>query len=91
MVQKGNQLWQLVKQAGKPFDIGPGYPNPSERTESGLINWGVDTDDQTNPFEVRLGGFVDLDVDDDVIGIKALRNIIEQGVKRHQLGIMLGR
>ena len=30
---KGDQLWQLVKEAGKPFDIGPGYPNPSERTE----------------------------------------------------------
>jgi len=35
--RKGNQLWQLVKEAGRPFDIGPGYPNPSERTESG---WG---------------------------------------------------
>ncbi len=86
---KGDRLWQLVKEAGKPFDIGPGYPNPSERTESGLLNWGIDTDETTNPFEVRLGKFVDLDIADDVIGVQALRRIKAEGVKRHQLGILL--
>ena len=86
---KGNHLWQLVKEAGHRFDIGPGYPNPSERTESGLLNWGVDTDDATNPFEVRLERFVDLDVDNDVIGVRALRRIKADGFKRHQLGIVL--
>ncbi|MEM7314650.1 MAG: glycine cleavage T C-terminal barrel domain-containing protein [Planctomycetota bacterium] len=86
---KGNQLWQLVKEAGKPFDIGPGYPNPTERTESGLLNWGVDTDENTNPFEVRMSKFVDLDISDDVIGIQALRLIKSKGVKRQQLGIIL--
>lgn len=86
---KGNQLWDIVKEAGQPFDIGPGYPNPSERTESGLLNWGIDTDDETNPFEVRLERFVDLDIRDDVIGINALREIKKAGVKRHQLGVIL--
>ncbi|WP_420334465.1 glycine cleavage T C-terminal barrel domain-containing protein [Roseibium sp.] len=87
---KGDRLWQIVREAGKPFGIGPGYPNPSERTESGLLNFGTDTDETTNPFEVRLEKFVDLCVEDDVIGIKALRHIRDDGVKRHQLGIMLG-
>lgn len=87
--RKGNQLWQIVKEAGKPFDIGPGYPNPSERTESGLLNYGTDTDDTTNPFEVRMGRFVDLDVSDEVIGVAALRKIKADGVKRHQLGVVL--
>jgi aminomethyltransferase len=86
---QGDRLWQIVKEAGKPFDIGPGYPNPSERTESGLLNYGTDTDDDTNPFEVRMGKFVDLDVADDVIGVAALRKIKAEGVKRHQLGIIL--
>lgn len=86
---KGDQLWQLVKEAGKPFDIGPGYPNPAERTESGLLNWGVDTDEATNPFEVRLDKFLDLEIAENVIGIEALRRIKEQGAKRHQLGIAL--
>ncbi len=86
---KGDRLWQIVKEAGKPFDIGPGYPNPAERTESGLLNYGTDTDDWTNPFEVRMGKFVSLGLDDDVIGINALRRITQAGVKRHQLGIIL--
>lgn len=86
---KGDDLWRIVKDAGTQFDIGPGYPNPSERTESGLLNYGTDTDDSTNPFEVRMGKFIDLDVSDDVIGVKALRKIKQGGVKRHQLGIVL--
>ncbi len=86
---KGDRLWQIVKEAGKPFDIGPGSPNPSERTESGLLNWGVDTDERTNPLEVRLEKFVDLDVSDEVIGVQALRQIKAEGVKRHQLGVEL--
>ena len=86
---KGTELWNLVKEAGKPWDIGPGNPNLCERIESGLLSWGGDTDDATNPFEVRLGKYIDLDVADDVIGIKALRRIHDQGPKRHQLGIIL--
>ena len=86
---KGDRLWNLVKEAGQPFDIGPGYPNPSERTESGLLNWDVDTDVETNPFEVRMERFVDLDVPDDVIGVRALRQLKANGIKRHQLGIIL--
>ena len=86
---KGDQLWQIVKEAGKPYGIAPGTPNAIERIESGLLSWGGDTDDQTNPFEVRMGQYVDLDVDGDVIGIKALRQIAEEGPKRHLLGIQL--
>ena len=86
---KGNELWELVKEAGKPWGIGPGYPNTTERIESGLLSWGGDTDDNTNPYEVRLGKYVDLDVPDDVIGIDALRQIKQVGPTRHQLGIIL--
>lgn len=86
---KGTQLWNLVREAGKPWDIGPGNPNACERIESGLLSWGGDTDDTTNPFEVRMGKYVDLDVPDDVVGIKALRTISKAGPKRHQLGLIL--
>jgi aminomethyltransferase len=86
---KGTELWQIVKEAGQPFGIGPGNPNPTERIESGLLSWGGDTDDHTNPFEVRMGQYVDLDVADDVVGIQALRRIAAEGPKRHLLGIQL--
>jgi glycine cleavage system aminomethyltransferase T len=86
---QGTRLWNLVKEAGKPWDIGPGNPNFCERVESGLLSYGGDTDDRTNPFEVRMGKFVDLHVPDEVIGIQALREIHRVGPTRHQLGVTL--
>jgi aminomethyltransferase len=86
---QGTKLWNLVKEAGQPWGIGPGNPNWSERVESGLISFGGDTDGQTNPFEVRMGKYVDLHVPDDTVGIQALRRIAEEGPKRHSLGIIL--
>jgi aminomethyltransferase len=86
---QGTRLWNIVREAGKPWDIGPGNPNFCERVESGLLSYGGDTDEATNPFEVRMGKYVDLQVPDDVIGIKALRRIHAAGVRRHQLGVVL--
>ncbi len=86
---KGTQLWNLVREAGKQWDIGPGNPDSCERIESGLLSWGGDTDDTTNPFEVGMKPYVDLHVADDVVGIKALREIDMRGVVRHQLGVVL--
>ncbi len=86
---KGTALWNIVREAGGPWDIGPGTPNHAERIESGLLSWGGDTDDRTNPFEVRMERYVDLDVPDDVVGIGALRRIRSQGPARHQLGLIL--
>ena len=86
---KGTELWNIFKEAGRPWGIGPGAPATAERTESGLLSVGGDTDDDTNPFEVRLGNYVDLDVHDGVIGIAALREIEAIEPERHQLGIIL--
>jgi len=86
--QFGTRLWDLMMEAGTEHDIGPGYPNPMERIESGLLSFGSDTDAQTNPFEVRLGRYVSLDKADSAIGIEALRRIHAEGPKRHQLGVL---
>ena len=86
---KGTQLWNIFKEAGQPYGIGPGAPATAERTESGLVSIAGDTDEHTNPFEIRLGKYVDLYVRDDVIGILALRKISSEGPKRQQLGLKL--
>lgn len=83
---RGVDLWHRVRAAGRPFDIGPGAPNPAERIESGLLSWGGDTDDATTPFEVRMSRYVHLDAPAEVVGIDALRRIARAGPARHQLG-----
>jgi glycine cleavage system aminomethyltransferase T len=85
---QGTALWNIFKEAGAQFGIGPGNPNLCERIESGLISFGGDTDALTNPFEVRMGKYVDLDVPDDTIGIQALRRLSAEGPKRHLLGLV---
>jgi glycine cleavage system aminomethyltransferase T len=86
---QGTRLWNIFKEAGQPWSIGPGAPATAERTESGLVSVGGDTDEHTNPFEVRMEPYVSLDVPDDTLGIQALRQIKAEGPKRHQLGLIL--
>ena len=38
---------------------------------------------------MRLGKYIDLDMADDVVGIKALRRIAAEGPRRRQLGLVL--
>ena len=87
---RGGELWDLVKEAGKPFDIGPGCPNYIERLESGLLSYGADTDDQTTPYEVGLGKFVSLDREDDFVGKEALKRLNDEGPRRKFVGFRIG-
>ena len=86
---RGRELWNIFREAGQPFGIGPGAPTTPERTESGFVSVGGDTDDWTSPFDVRMDRFVDLDVPDDTIGVERLRRIQAEGPARRQWGIRL--
>ncbi|XDZ65240.1 glycine cleavage T C-terminal barrel domain-containing protein [Alphaproteobacteria bacterium LSUCC0684] len=86
---KGDALWAKVAEAGQPFGIGPGAPNYIERVESGLISVGADTDDHSNPFEMGLGKFIDLEQEVDFIGKEALRKITAEGPKRRFCGVIM--
>ena len=86
---RGEELWNLVAEAGKPYGIGPGTPNYVERVESGLISYGADTDDMSNPFEYGLGKFMDVDQEGDFAGKEALRFIRDAGVTRRFMGLLI--
>lgn len=83
----GDQLWEIVMEAGKPYDIKPATPSPIERVESGLLNYWEDITELTNPFEVGLGKFVDLDQEVEYIGKEALAKIKAAGIKRKLVGL----
>ena len=83
----GDQLWEIVMEAGKPYDIQPSTPSSIERVESGLLNYWEDVTEETNPYEVGLGKFVDLDQEVDFIGKEALKKINASGIKRKLVGL----
>jgi aminomethyltransferase len=81
-------LWRAVAEAGRPFDIGPGAPNPSERIEDVLLSYGTDTGYDADPLEVGLGPLVDLD-GPDFVGRDALRDVRHRGPRRQLLGAVI--
>lgn len=85
--QYGDQLWEIIMDAGKPYNIQPGTPCWIERIESGLLNYWEDVTDSTNPYEVGMGRFVDLDQDVDFVGKEALKKINAEGIKRKLVGL----
>jgi aminomethyltransferase len=86
---RGYDLWEKVFQAGQPYNIGPGTPNYVERIESGLVSYGADTDNKTNPFELGMDRFVDVDQNHDFVGKDALIEIKKLGVKRRFMGFVI--
>ena len=86
---RGDELWALVAEAGEPYGIGPGTPNYIERVESGLISYGADTDDASNPFELGLGRFIDIDQPHDFVGKQALKALRAAGVTRRFMGLLI--
>ena len=83
----GDQLWEIVMEAGRPYNIKPATPSSIERVESGLLNYWEDMTEHTNPYEVGLGKFVDLDQEVDFIGKEALKRIKAAGIKRKLVGL----
>jgi len=49
------------------------------------LSYGGDKGDTTKPYEVQLGNYVNLDLPDSVIGLKALRDIHKSGSERPNL------
>ena len=70
--RKGADLWDLIWNAGKNFDIRAGGPNNVERMEKLLFSWGSDADLDCDPFQCAIGHYVDLGVEHDFIGKEAL-------------------
>ena len=84
---RGDELWEKVMAAGKPFHIAPTGPSDIRRVEAGILNHGIDITLDTNPYEVDLDRLVNLDQEADFIGKEALKKIKAEGVKRKLVGV----
>ena len=83
---KGDELWEILWQAGQELNISPGSPNIILRLEGGILSYLADIDRTNNPYEVGLDQMVDLEQDDDFIGKDALREIFLKGPEKKLIG-----
>ena len=84
---RGNELWDHIMEVGKPMGLVPGHTSTIRRIEGGMLSYQADMDYTVNPFELGLGRLVDLEMNADFIGKKALKKIKSDGIKRSQVGI----
>ena len=84
---RGNELWNHIMEIGKPMGLVPGHTSTIRRIEGGMLSYQADMDYTVNPFELGLERLVDLEMDADFIGKKALKKIKSDGIKRSQVGI----
>ncbi len=84
--QYGDQLWERVMEAGKPYGIAPAAPSTIRSIEGGLLSYVSDITLNDNPFVIGMDNFVNLDQPDDFIGKEALTKIKAEGVQRRLVG-----
>jgi glycine cleavage system aminomethyltransferase T len=87
---RGDELWERIMAAGKPFGLCAGHTSTIRRIEGGMLSYRADMDIRTNPFELGLDRLVDLDMEADFIGKAALKRIRAEGVRRRQVGLEIG-
>ena len=87
---RGDDLWERVMTAGRPYCIAPTGPSDIRRIEAGILNYGVDMTLENNPYEVGLARLVDLDKPSDFVGRQALRRIRDEGSRWRLAGVEIG-
>ncbi len=84
---RGDELWEKIMEAGRPFGLAPTGPSDIRRVEAGILNYGADMTLENNPYEVGLGWLVDLDQESDFVGREALMRIQAEGLRRKLVGV----
>ena len=85
----GDALYETLMQSGKALGLHPGHTSTIRRIEGAMLSYHSDMDINTNPFELGLDKFIDLDKDFDFVGKDALLKIKKNGIKRKQVGILI--
>jgi aminomethyltransferase len=85
---KGEIVWAKLLDSGKTLGIEPCGLGARDllRLEAGLCLYGTDIDENTNPYEARLGFVVKLHKD--FIGRQRLQEVKERGTSRLRVGVV---
>lgn len=85
----GDQLWEMIMDKGRKFEIAPCAPSTIRRIEGAMLSYGADMRGDDNPFELGLARLVDLDQASNFIGKQALIEAKAKGVSRSLCGIKI--
>ena len=85
----GNKLYEHIMKIGEPMGLKPGHTSTIRRIEGGMLSYHADMTINTNPLELGMDKFIDLNNDFDFIGKDALIKIKNDGIKRKQVGLYL--
>ena len=84
---RGDDLWERILDAGKPYNIRVTPSSDIRRIEAGIFDWGSDISLTDNPFEITgLERLVE-EQEADYIGKSVLERIRREGVGRKLVGI----
>ena len=85
----GNDLYEHIMKIGYPMGLKPGHTSTIRRIEGGMLSYHADMTINTNPLELGMDKFIDLNSDFDFIGKDALIKIKNDGLKKKQVGLYL--
>ena len=83
----GDILWERLMEVGAPLGLHVGHTSTIRRIEGAMLSYITDMNIENNPFEMGWGRLVDLDMEADFIGKKALHQIHAEGVKQSFVGV----
>lgn len=89
--QNARLVWEKIMETGRQHGLEPCGLGARDllRLEAGLCLYGTDMDENTNPYEARLGFVVRLQKE--FIGKKKLQEIKEKGTQKTRVGIVTAR
>ncbi len=85
----GDQLWERIMEAGRPYDIAPTPPSTIRSVEGRLLSYNSDISREDNPFILGIDWLVSFDRPDDFLSRKALERIKAKGPERLLVGVEL--
>ena len=86
---EGDELYETLMNEGKDLGLRPGHTSTIRRIEGGMLSYHSDMDINTNPLELGMEKFIDLDGSFNFVGKDALIEIRKSGIDRKQVGLII--
>ena len=86
---EGDELYETLMNEGKDLGLHPGHTSTIRRIEGGMLSYHSDMDINTNPLELGMEKFIDLDGSFNFVGKNALIEIRKSGIHRKQVGLII--